>query len=182
MLLNILFSSDRTKKKSYYDLLEGGKKTDVDHLRAAAKFWKDGAAVFLYEADHQCFSHPNCVIMVKVREKKAPAGSSHHSECCNILWRCEKVVRVKYGHVSGWKASANAPCCPFAHQGKIVVFKGVSTGGNSQVGLYFSKLRESSSSSSSSRPHTVSNSVPLLLIYIRIYFPSLYIIDFIILF
>lgn len=72
--------------------------------------------------------------------EKAP-GSSHHSECCNILWRCEKVVRVKYGHVSIWKASANAPCCPFAQRGKIVDFKRFSTRGDSQFWLYFFKLK-----------------------------------------
>lgn len=87
-----------------------------------------------------------------VRKKKSPRRLSHHSECCNILWRCEKVVRVKYGHVSIRKASANAPCCPFAHRGKIVDFKRFSTRGDSQFWLYFFKLKGCSA-------HTVSNSV-----------------------
>lgn len=43
----------------------------------------------------------NCVITQRACEegKKKQRDSSHHCECCNILWRCEKVVRVKYGHV-----------------------------------------------------------------------------------
>lgn len=72
-----------------------------------------------------------CVITEEVCEKKTPRPS-HHFECCNILWRCEEVVRVKYGHVSIPEASVNAPCCPFAHRGKIVDFKRFSTRGDSQ--------------------------------------------------
>lgn len=39
---------------------------------------------------------------------------------------------MKYGHVSIPEASVNAPCCPFAHRGKIVDFKRFSTRGDSQ--------------------------------------------------
>lgn len=126
----------------------------LNRIRTAYKLFK-GQNSLLCEwiRANRCFFETNCVITQKVcEEKKSPRRLSHHSECCNILWRCEKVVRVKYGHVSIRKASANAPCCPFAHRGKIVDFKRFSTRGDSQFWLHFFKLKGCST-------HTVSNSV-----------------------
>lgn len=141
----------------YFFKVDKKQKSPASQIRAANKLsLKARTRFYVSEIGliSGCFIFRQTALLRRkcVRKKKSPRRLSHHSECCNILWRCEKVVRVKYGHVSIRKASANAPCCPFAHRGKIVDFKRFSTRGDSQFWLYFFKLKGCST-------HTVSNSV-----------------------
>lgn len=40
------------------------------------------------------------LLLLSLAALERKRGSTHHPECCNILWRCEELERVKYGTVS----------------------------------------------------------------------------------
>lgn len=128
--------------------------------RNCIRVWPINLQLYEWNGANKCFWENLCYYRGSVWEKTP--RPSHHFECCNILWRCEEVVRVKYGHVSIPEASVNAPCCPFAHRGKIVDFKRFSTRGDSQFWLYFFKMKGCSMVSNSANGPLISNLYPCI--------------------